>query len=385
MRGCLIGEVEQRESPGAEPCRLSELRNGTAITSVANSRPATEITAPGVRLASSLMVDGSGTTVSAREDALMTDKPWTAEDIPDQRGRTAVVTGANTGLGFEAARLLTERGASVVLACRTPTKAEHAAERLRALVPGSAVTTLRLDQSSQASVREAAARLHATHERVDLLVNNAGTLGSTQRTVTKDGSEATFATNHLGVFAFTGLVLDLLLRAPSSRVVTVSSLTHRFAALDLDDLQSERRYSRDKAYGRSKLANVLFTYELQRRLAAADAETIAVAAHPGQSRTDFTRDLNPVARFIYGPHARPLTGWMLQDRAVGVLSEVRAAVDPDVQGAEYYGPSGPLQLTGHPVRNKSSRRSYDQALQQRLWHESERLTGVTYDFPANAR
>ena len=187
------------------------------------------------------------------------------------------------------------------------------------------------------------------------------------------------------MFALTGLVLDLLLRAPDSRVVTVSSLTHRFAALDLDDLQSERRYSRDQAYGRSKLANVLFTYELQRRLVAAGAGTIAVAAHPGQSRTEFTRDLNPVARLLYGPYARRLTGWMLQDPAIGVLSEVRAAVDPDVHGGEYYGPSGPLQLTGHPVRLASSGRSYDTAVQRRLWEASERLTGVSYDLPASTR
>ncbi len=315
----------------------------------------------------------------------MTHQPWTVEDVPDQHGRTAVVTGANTGLGFEAARLLAQRGASVVLACRTPAKAEHAAERIRVLAPGSTIATLQLDQSCQASVRQAAARLRAQHERIDLLLNNAGTLGSTQRTVTEDGFEATFATNHLGVFALTGLVLDLLLQAPNSRVITVSSLTHRFAALDLDDLQSERRYGRDGAYGRSKLANLLFTYELQRRLDAAGAGTIAVAAHPGQSRTDFTRDLGPVARFLYGPRATSVTGWMLQDRAVGVLSEVRAAVDPHVRGGEYYGPSGPLQLTGHPVRVKSSSRSYDAALQQRLWEESERITGVTYDLHASTQ
>lgn len=315
----------------------------------------------------------------------MTDRLWTVEDIPNQHGRTAVVTGANTGLGFEAARLLAQRGASVVLACRTPAKAEHAAQRIRVLAPGSTITTLPLNQSSQASVRQAAARLRAEHEHLDLLLNNAGTLGSTQRTVTEDGFETTFATNHLGVFAFTGLVLDLLLQTPDSRVVTVSSLTHRFAALDLDDLQSKRGYGRDRAYGRSKLANLLFTYELQRRLAAAGAGTIAVAAHPGQSRTDFTRDLGPVARFIYGPRATSLTSWMLQDRAIGVLSEVRATVDPQVNGGEYYGPSGPLQLTGHPVRVRSSNRSYDETLQQRLWEESEQMTGVTYDLHPKTR
>ncbi len=315
----------------------------------------------------------------------MTDQPWTAEDIPDQHGRTAVVTGANTGLGFEAARLLAQRGASVVLACRTPAKAQSAADRIRALAPGSTITTLPLDLSSQASIRQAAGRLRAEHEGIDLLINNAGMLGSTRRALTEDGYEATFGTNHLGVYALTGLVLDLLLKAPGSRVVTVSSLTHRFAALNLDDLQSQRRYGRDSAYGRSKLANLLFTFQLQRRLAAAGVATIAVAAHPGQSRTEFTRDVNPVAGFLYSPRARALTGWMLQDRAVGVLGEVRAAVDPDVRGGEYYGPSGPLQLTGHPVRVSSSGRSHDTVVQQALWEESERLTGVVYDLPANTK
>jgi len=313
----------------------------------------------------------------------MTDQPWTAEDIPDQYGRTAVVTGANTGLGFEASRLLAQHGASVVLACRAPARAQSAADQIRALAPDSTITTLQLDLSSQTSIREAARRLHTEHEGIDLLINNAGMLGSTRRALTEDGHEATFGTNHLGVYALTGLVLDLLLESPGSRVVTVSSLTHRFAALDLDDLQSQRRYRRDRAYGRSKLANLLFTYQLQARLAAAGVGTIAVAAHPGQSRTEFTRDLNPVGRFVYGPRARTLTGWMLQDRAVGVLGEVRAAVDPDVRGGEYYGPSGPLQLTGHPVRVPSNSRSHDAVVQQRLWVESEGLTGVAYDLPAD--
>lgn len=308
----------------------------------------------------------------------MAQPSWTADDVPDQRGRTAVITGANTGLGFEAARILAQRGAAVVLACRTPAKAAEAADRIRAVAPGSTVATLQLDQASQASVREAAGRLRAEHERIDLLINNAGMLGSAERTLTEDGFEATFATNHLGVFALTGLVLDRLLPVAGSRVVTLSSLTHRSAALDMDDLQSERRYRRNDAYSRSKLANLMFAYELQRRLAAAGARTVSVAAHPGQSRTEFTRDLNPVGRLLYSPRLQALTGLMMQDRAIGVLGAVRAAVDPDVQGGEYYGPSGPVQLTGHPVRVESSARSHDVTTQRRLWKASERLTRVEY-------
>ncbi len=310
----------------------------------------------------------------------MSGHRWSEADVPDQHGRTVVVTGANTGLGFETARILAQHGAAVVLACRTSDKATDAARRLRARVPGSTLSTLTLDLSSLASVREAADQLRAEHDRVDLLVNNAGMLGSSERTLTADGFEATFATNHLGVFAFTGLVLDLLLPVSGSRVVTVSSLTHRSrsATLDFDDLQSENRYRRNAAYGRSKLANLLFTYELQRRLTASKAHTVAVAAHPRQSRTAFTRDLNPVGRFVYGSRMRHLTGLVMQDRTVGVLSEVRAAVDPEVPAGSYYGPSGPFQLTGHPERTSSSARSHDAAAQHRLWAESEQLTGVRY-------
>jgi len=165
---------------------------------------------------------------------------------------------------------------------------------------------------------------------------------------------------------------------PGSRVVTVSSITNRFAALEFSDLQSRNGYQRDRAYSRSKLANLMVSYELQRRLTAAGADTLSLAAHPGQSRTEFTRDLNPVLRFLYGPRARRVTGLLMQDKTVGVLGTVRAAVDPGVHGGEYFGPSGPLQLTGHPVSVTSSRRSHDPAALRRLWEESEQLTGVTY-------
>ncbi|MEV7422606.1 oxidoreductase [Streptomyces sp. NPDC091212] len=308
----------------------------------------------------------------------MSHHVWTAENVPDQRGRTVVVTGANTGIGFEAARILARRGAAVVLACRTPAKAAEAADRIRAAAPGSTVTTLRLDLASQASVREAAEEVRAEHGRIDLLINNAGMLGSRERTVTEDGFEATFATNHLGVFAFTGLVLDRLLPVPGSRVVTVSSLVHRSATLDLDDLQTRGKYRRDAVYGASKLANLMFTYELQRQLSASGAQTVALAAHPGMSRTEFTRDLSPANRFLFDPRIKLLTRWVLQDREVGALGMVRAAVAPDARGGEYYGPPGRAQFTGHPVRVESSATSRDPAAQRRLWRESERLTGVGY-------
>jgi len=298
---------------------------------------------------------------------------WTEADVPDQRGRTAVVTGANSGIGFETARALAEHGATVVLACRNVDRGNEAAERILARTPDAALVVVRLDLGSLASVREAAEELRAAHARLDLLVNNAGVMW-TPRSRTADGFELQFGTNHLGHFALTGLVLDRLLRVPGSRVVTVSSLGHRTGRMDFDDLQSERRYGRHSAYGRSKLANLMFTYELQRRLAAAAAETIAVAAHPGGANTDLTRNSPALLRRL-----NDLFGGMVtQSPAMGALPTLRAATDPGVRGGEYYGPSGPFETSGHPRRVGSSRRSHDADAQRRLWAESERLTGVTY-------
>jgi NAD(P)-dependent dehydrogenase (short-subunit alcohol dehydrogenase family) len=213
-----------------------------------------------------------------------TRQRWTEADIPDQGARTVVVTGANTGLGFETARALARRGATVVLACRDLDKATLAAARIGT----GAVRTLRLDLASLDSVREAAGELRSRYGRLDLLINNAGLMMPPYGR-TADGFELQFGTNHLGHFALTGLVLDLLLAAPGSRIVMVSSMGHRMGVMDFEDLQFERGYNRIASYGRSKLANLLFTYELQRRLDEAGAGTIAVAAHPGTSRTELGR------------------------------------------------------------------------------------------------
>jgi NAD(P)-dependent dehydrogenase (short-subunit alcohol dehydrogenase family) len=311
----------------------------------------------------------------------MREPRWTADQIPDQRGRTAVITGANTGLGFQMATLLASHGASIVLACRDQQKAGDAANRIRGSVPGSEISTVALDQASLTSVRQAASEIRARFPRIDLLLNNAGILGAAERKVTVDGLEATFETNHVGVFALTGLLMEPILATPGSRIVTMSSLTHSWASMDFDDLESEKTYQRNTVYSRSKLANLLFAYELQRRLDAVGASTISVAAHPGQSRTEFTRGLAPVARFIYGPKMRWATGLMMQDSSIGVLGAVRAATDPSVKGGEYYGPSGPGQFTGYPVRVKSSPASHRKDDQVRLWTETEKLTGAGYPLP----
>ncbi|HEV8648059.1 MAG TPA: oxidoreductase [Actinomycetes bacterium] len=305
-----------------------------------------------------------------------TSQRWTATDIPDQRGRTAVITGANTGLGFETAKLLAQHGATVVLACRNPHKAADAAARIATAAPSAEVSTLQLDLASQASIHRAATQLRTDWPRIDLLINNAGGMMPRHR-LTEDGFELTLATNHLGPFAFTGLILDRLLAVPGSRVVTVASIGHRRGTINFDDLHFQRGYRYQTAYFQSKLANLLFTYELQRRLGAAGAPTIAVAAHPGNARTEFGRELSPLVRVAMSPRLRMLTWWLLQSPQMGTLSTVRAAVDPDVRGG-YYGPPGRAQFTGYPTRVQSTPASHDPQAQRRLWQESERLTGVTY-------
>jgi NAD(P)-dependent dehydrogenase (short-subunit alcohol dehydrogenase family) len=293
---------------------------------------------------------------------------WTERDIPGQEGRVAVVTGANSGLGFETARALARRGASVVLAVRDVKKGRQAAARI-----SGETSVQELDLMSLESVRAAAAELSEKHPRIDLLINNAGVMYPPKLT-TQDGFESQFATNHLGHFAFTGLLLDRLLPVPGSRVVTLSSAGHRMkAAIHFDDLHWERSYDRVAAYGQAKLANLMFTYELQRRLAA-HGTTSAVAAHPGMANTALFRNTpTPVRRVL--PLFLPL---FTQKPSMGALPTLRAATDPGVLGGQYYGPGGPGGVRGYPKVAISSGQSYDQAIQRRLWTVSEDLTGVKF-------
>jgi NAD(P)-dependent dehydrogenase (short-subunit alcohol dehydrogenase family) len=297
---------------------------------------------------------------------------WTTADIPDQTGRTAIITGANTGLGYETAVALAGQGARVVLAVRNLDKGKQAATRIAEAHPGATVELQELDLTSLASIRAAAEQLRADHDRIDLLINNAGVMW-TPKSTTADGFELQFGTNHLGHFALTGLLLDRLLPVPGSRVVTVSSIGHRLrAAIHFDDLQWEHSYNRVGAYGQSKLANLLFTYELQRRLAPRGT-TAAVAAHPGGSRTELTRN---VPRLVAAVNAVLEPLYQGADR--GALPTLRAATDPGVHGGQYYGPGGIGELRGYPKVVPSSDQSHDVKLQRRLWEVSEDLTGVVY-------
>jgi NAD(P)-dependent dehydrogenase (short-subunit alcohol dehydrogenase family) len=299
---------------------------------------------------------------------------WTTADVPDQSGRVAVVTGANTGLGYHTAAALVETGAHVVLAVRNTEKGNHALARIAAAYPNADVTLQELDLGSLDSVRNAAAALREAYPRIDLLINNAGVMW-TPRQLTADGFEMQFGTNHLGHFALTGLLLENLLPVRGSRVVTVSSSGHRFrAAIHFDDLQSEQHYDRFAAYGQSKLANLLFTYELQRRLATQQKNTIAVAAHPGAASTELARNAPTLVKPVFAL----VSPFLFQNAAMGALPTLRAATDPGVEGGQYYGPDGLGEQRGHPKLVSSSGQSHDEDVQRRLWAISEELTRVTY-------
>jgi NAD(P)-dependent dehydrogenase (short-subunit alcohol dehydrogenase family) len=286
-----------------------------------------------------------------------------------------VVTGASTGVGLEVAKIFAAKGAQVVLACRDAERARRAVAAVTARTPWACTDTVALDLASLASVRAAAADLRSRHPQVDVLINNAGVMWA-PKSATTDGFETHFGTNHLGHFAFTGLVLDLLLPVAGSRVVVLSSPAHRTGSLDFDDLGYDRRYRPIAAYGRSKLANLLFAQMLHARLASAGARTTAVAAHPGGARTELNRHMPLLFRGPSWGLARPIT----HPAEIGALSIARAAADPQVPGGAYVGPDGWHEFTGYPVLLQPSERALDTDLQRRLWRESERLTGVTYNF-----
>jgi NAD(P)-dependent dehydrogenase (short-subunit alcohol dehydrogenase family) len=304
--------------------------------------------------------------------------PWTASDVADQSGRVAVVTGGNGGIGLEAAEVLAGAGAHVVLACRNLAKAEAAAHRIRGNHPGASLEIVALDLSSQASTRTAATEVLGTHDRLDLLILNAGVMAIPRR-VTEDGWEMQLATNHLGHFALAGLLAEQVLATEGSRVVTITSLMHKPGRIDFDDLHGERRYNAWRAYAQSKLANLLFARELHRRLTAAGSKTASLAAHPGYTATDL-QAVGPKERGSKLMERVTGLGNALigQSPAMGALPTVYAACAPGLSGGELIGPGGPFEMRGHPRRVSPAKKGMDEAVASRLWGVSEELTGVTW-------
>jgi len=297
-------------------------------------------------------------------------KHWTQKNIGDQTGRVAIVTGSNTGIGKETVRHLAGAGATVIMACRNSDKANQAAEDLRSANPKGAIEVEILDLADLSSVRDFADRIKASHQRLDLLVNNAGVMVPPE-SKTNDGFELQFGVNHLGHFALTGQLMDLLAKTPGSRVVTVSSVAHKFGEMDFDDLNWESRtYKKWPSYGQSKLANLLFTLELQKRLAAAKLDVKATAAHPGWTATDLQR--HTLSARIFNP-LFAMKPWK------GALPTVRAAVDPTIEGGEYFGPHGIGNMRGWPVVETPKATATNEDDAARLWEVSEQLTGVRFD------
>jgi NAD(P)-dependent dehydrogenase (short-subunit alcohol dehydrogenase family) len=303
----------------------------------------------------------------------------TPRPLPDLSGTTALVTGASGGLGLETARGLARAGARVLLACRSPERGERAAAGLRAADPGADLGLVDLDLASLAAVRAAAERVLGSCDRLDLLVNNAGVM-ALPRLETADGFEMQLGVNHLGHFALTGLLLPRLLAAPAARIVTVSSLLHRQGAFRPDDPHSRGSYGRWKAYAQSKLANLLFTFELQRRLATAGARTIAVACHPGYADTPLQTSAAEAEGARLTARFMGLAGRLLgQSAAAGSLPALFAATSPDVRGGDFIGPSGLFQLRGAPRKVAPHPKALDADAARALWGFSEAATGVEYE------
>jgi NAD(P)-dependent dehydrogenase (short-subunit alcohol dehydrogenase family) len=307
----------------------------------------------------------------------MTDR-WTTENIPDQTGRTVIITGANSGIGFEAARALAGKGAHVILTARSEAKGQRALNILRAAHPQASLEMLLLDLADLHSVWEFSENFRQKHNQLDLLINNAGVMAIPYRE-TEDGFERQFGTNHLGHFALTGRLLEIMLPTPGSRVVTVSSNLHEKGQIDFDDLMGRQEYDKRAAYAQSKLANLLFAYELDRRLKTKGASTISLGVHPGYADTRLQLTGPEMEGSALGRWVMDIANSLFaQSAAMGALPTLYAATKPGLQGGEYVGPDGFRGLRGYPVVTQSSQRSHDQEQAARLWQVSEQLTGVKY-------
>lgn len=299
----------------------------------------------------------------------MSKEKWTSENVPDQSGRVAIVTGSSSGIGYEAAKVLAEEGATVIIAVRNQEKGDDAVERIKADKADADVAVMLLDLADLKSVKTFAENFKSKYDRLDLLINNAGVMMPPYGK-TADGFELQFGTNHLGHFALTGLLLDLLEKTPGSRIVNVSSSMHHTGNLDFKDLNWEKRkYNKMRAYGDSKIANLYFTYELAKKLEAKGSKVLVTAAHPGWTATELQRHtrlfsaLNPIFA---------MKGWQ------GALPMLRAAVDPDAKSGDYFGPNGWMEARGWPVKVQSNGLSHDAEKAKKLWDISQEWTGIKF-------
>jgi NAD(P)-dependent dehydrogenase (short-subunit alcohol dehydrogenase family) len=312
----------------------------------------------------------------------MASTQWTIDDIPNQRGNVALITGGNSGIGYEAARALAGKGAHVILTVRNAVKGQAAAAAIQRAHPGAIAEVMALDLSDLGSVRRFAADFQQRFEALPLLINNAGVMALPYAR-TADGFEMQFGTNHLGHFALTGLLLPAILAAPGARVVVVSSGLHERGTIDFDNLDGKRDYKPWRAYSQSKLANLLFAYELQRRFASASVDALAAGCHPGYAATNLQAAGPRMSGSRFGEQISAIGNRLFaQSAAMGALPTLYAATAADIHGGEYIGPLGLLGLRGAPGKVSSSARSHDRALAARLWQVSQQLTGVSFDFPA---
>lgn len=298
---------------------------------------------------------------------------WTKGNIPDQTGKVCIVTGANTGIGYETTLGLAEKGATVVMACRSLERGQSAMTEIRKTAPSAKLELIELDLASLDSIRLFAKRFKENHDQLDVLVNNGGLVGF-DKSVTEDGFEAQFGINHLGHFALTGLLLEVLLNTPESRIVTVGSRMHADAKINWDDLMSENTYDRWEAYKQSKLANLMFSFELARRLDASGKSTRAIGVHPGLANSSWAdNNLNGVMKVI----GKLLSALTYQSSKMAALAPLFAATAPEAKNGGYYGPENDTK--GYPVEVSAADHAYDETDAKRIWALSEELTGITFE------
>jgi len=307
----------------------------------------------------------------------MAIKHWTADDIPSQQGKTILITGANSGLGLEATKVLSSKGAHVVMIARNLESGNEAISLIKKENANAKLELMQLDLSDFASIHQFSQEFHQKYKQLDVLINNAGVMFPVKRELTKQKFEVQFGTNHLGHFLLTGLLLDILKSTPNSRIAIQSSGQHKAKMgkpdIHFDDLNFDKGYNKFIAYSQSKLANLLFAYELDRQLKANEIDITVVAAHPGYTKTNLTRHTGFFVQAI-------ITNILAQKVEIGTLPILRAATDPSVKGGEYFGPTKMNEMRGYPELVKSSDKSYNKELAGKFWKVSEKLTQINYEF-----